>query len=185
MMRIHFRLLPFFFATVILLLNARLAIATDHAGLTATNVFDRVCIGSQLERDVIQTLTKAFAEIGKHRHQALPDEMLRATNPDNKAGWGITNGKTAVKVSYAEKQAPGFISRSCAASDPSLRYADAIKFVETSYRVQPMGEQQQGSSQVALYAVELLGAVGKKLALSVQSDRVAGTTVIGLFELER
>jgi hypothetical protein len=150
------------------------------------HMFESVCVGSQLQRDVIEKLMSSPHISGiEDGAEALkiPTENLTLLSPLNKSGWHVNVGNEDLKIFYAERNYGQRIARSCSiASEVTL--PDMMVEIEASYHVKKVIDERRGSGRLVVYSVDLTGAQGS-LAISMQ--RVSGLepTTISLSEMHQ
>jgi hypothetical protein len=120
--------------TVALLSLMHPTAGAQPARVDLADVFDQVCVGSQLDRKLIERLANLYAQHYGYKFKKLPHEKLLLMNPDVKARWGITNDKSAVIIQYGEKYDGDFLTRNCTVATEGLSFADAKRLIQENYR---------------------------------------------------
>ncbi|MGF6254093.1 hypothetical protein [Ensifer sp. LBL] len=164
------------------------AIASETG--TFTDLFESVCIGSQLKPDLVSTILTQAASFYGMQLKELPQEHVVTLAAGAQRGWGIAKDASEAFVVVVGQRTMdnGKLSNNCAITKQGVGGADEVKsFVERKFKSKKILEQAQGSSDVAVYGVELLG-FDKKAAIGIQStqgsDPNLSMLMLSLFEAE-
>lgn len=157
---------------------------------TFTDLFENVCIGSQLKPQLVSTILTQAASLSGMQLKELPQEHVMTLAAGAQRGWGIIKdaSEAYVVVIGQRPMADGKLSNNCAVTRQSVSGVDEVKsFVEQKFNSRRILEQTQGSSEVVVYGVELFG-FDKKTAIGIQStqgnDPNLSMLMLSLFEAE-
>jgi hypothetical protein len=131
-------------------------------------LFEHICIGSRLDVSVLEKSIEAVVSQFKIRSMPMQLDMLRMANLDAKKGWGLAATDKSFVVTYAEKNMPDGVSRSCGVTVEADQYAEAKTFIEGRFKSRKIVEEIQGSYRIVLYEVALMG-FQRPMLMSIQS----------------
>ncbi len=149
----------------------------------ANEVFSNVCVDSRLDGKLFDVLARMFAEQRDLDLKELPIDLVKATSPDYKKGWGLSSGQSVIWAMYGEKPDGTATSRRCTVGERELTFDQGKKLISENYRVKLIEEFRQGTSRFALYWADLYGFGNMRLGIMVQADDMAPGVMLALYEI--
>lgn len=164
--------------------------ASAETKVALTDLFENVCIGSQINPAKIPITLSQAASVYKMKLKELPQDQIETVSPGAKNGWGIYGDKaTAFIVVFGQRSMEnGKISNNCSitTNDTSAK-SEVRSFVETKFQSRKVIDQRQGSSDILMYTVDLFG-FSRRTGISIQATEGASSDlqmlVLSLFEIE-
>ncbi|MCW1841318.1 hypothetical protein [Prosthecomicrobium hirschii] len=147
------------------------------------DAFDHICVASRLDHKLGSELVDMFSKQYSIALRDPPDGMIRQINPNATQGWGLIDGRNMMVVLFGKTPDGTFLSNSCAITTRGMPFKEGKSLVEKAYQVQKIDEFRQGTSQLTVYHVNLVGFGRRKIAISVQGFPGDVATSIGLYEL--
>lgn len=164
--------------------------ASAETKVALTDLFENVCIGSQINPVQIPIILSQAASLYKMKLKELPRDQIETVSPGAKNGWGIYGDKaTAFIVVFGQRSMEnGKISNNCSITTTDTSAKDEVRsFIETKFQSSKVIDQRQGSSEVLMYTVDLFG-FDRRTGISIQAAEGASPDmkmlVLSLFEIE-
>ncbi|MGO4566079.1 hypothetical protein AB4Z52_13610 [Rhizobium sp. 2YAF20] len=135
---------------------------------TLQGLLENVCMATRLDEKALGSTVKVAGKVLHLTVKPLPAEMLPDINPDATSGWSLVDGDQAFLVVFAHKTVEAMVSNSCTVASTSADYEAIKTFIEKKFSAQQFVDQQQGSSRMTGYKVDLVGFDKPNYFMSIQ-----------------